>query len=84
MNQQRRKELEALVSILRGVEMRIGTLRDEETGEQNNIPEAFRCTDQYESMTDNIVDMGNAIEECGKSARYLKQVVERRPKPMEL
>ena len=63
--------------------MRIGTLRDEETREQNNLPAAFRCTDQYESMTWNIIDMENAIRECDDAARYLKKVVERHPKPME-
>ena len=42
-----------------------------------------RCTDQYESMTWNIIDMKNAIRECNDAARYLKKVVERHPKPME-
>ena len=83
MNQQRRKELEALEALVRGVGMRVSTLCDEETRERSKLPEAFRCTDQYESMTWNIIDMENAIRKCNDVARYLKKVVERHPKPME-
>ena len=83
MNQQRRKELDALEALLRGVGMRVSTLCDEEEQEQRKLHEAFRCTDQYESMTWNIIDMKNAIRECNDAARYLKKVVERHPKPME-
>jgi hypothetical protein len=75
MNKQGRKFLEIQLGILEGVQQELTSIKDEEEGKFDNMPEGFQNGEKGEAMQAGIDNLDTAIDNVDEAISALNEII---------
>lgn len=76
MNNQQRKRIQLLLNQLADIRAEIETIRDEEQGKYDNMPESFQQGEKGQRLEDIVSDLDNAVDESEAAEQSLQNAIQ--------